>query len=204
MSVVQPDAVLSSTRSGRDNTLLAIPRLLDVEEDIWSPTYGLKGKLDASVETVIGESSSGGTYLQKHMRPAPPPLRTAPMPLEIKTGRATAGLEHRAQTMLYTLLMSERYGMDISSGLLYYTQSEEVLEVPRARNELRGLMMARNDMAAWMMRRMSKEGSKKVHKETEVEEAFLPATIDDERICKRCYTLDTCMLYRKVREFYVI
>jgi len=126
------------------------------------------------------------------------------MPLEIKTGRATAGLEHRAQTMLYTLLMSERYGEDISSGLLYYTQSEEVLEVPRARNELRGLMMARNDMAAWLTKRMPKEGSKKEHKETEVEEAFLPATIDDERICKRCYTLDTCMLYRKVREFYAI
>jgi DNA replication ATP-dependent helicase Dna2 len=31
-----------------------------------------------------------------------------------------------------------------------------------------------------------------------MEEPFLPPTIDDERTCKRCYALDTCMLYRKV------
>ena len=33
------------------------------------------------------------------------------MPFEIKTGMSRAGMEHRAQTMLYTLLMEERYGM---------------------------------------------------------------------------------------------
>jgi hypothetical protein len=33
------------------------------------------------------------------------------MPFEIKTGMSKAGMEHRAQTMLYTLLMEERYGM---------------------------------------------------------------------------------------------
>lgn len=32
------------------------------------------------------------------------------LPFEIKTGRTVAALEHRAQTMLYTLLMSDRYG----------------------------------------------------------------------------------------------
>ncbi len=33
------------------------------------------------------------------------------MPFEIKTGMSRGGMEHRAQTMLYTLLMEERYGM---------------------------------------------------------------------------------------------
>ncbi|EEB95383.1 hypothetical protein MPER_05657, partial [Moniliophthora perniciosa FA553] len=32
------------------------------------------------------------------------------------------------------------------------------------------------------------------------QEPFLPPTIDDERTCKRCYSLDTCMLYRKAVE----
>ena len=36
------------------------------------------------------------------------------MPFEIKTGMSKAGMEHRAQTMLYTLLMEERYGIFIS------------------------------------------------------------------------------------------
>ncbi|OAX34924.1 hypothetical protein K503DRAFT_794000 [Rhizopogon vinicolor AM-OR11-026] len=94
------------------------------------------------------------------------------MPFEIKTGRSIAGMEHRAQTMLYTLLAAERYG------------SEEV--VP--------LIGARNEMAAYMMRRNTHG------KEQEIEEPFLPPTIDDERLCKKCYVLDTCMLFRKAVE----
>lgn len=31
-------------------------------------------------------------------------------PLEIKTGRSIGGVRHRAQTLLYTLLMQDRYG----------------------------------------------------------------------------------------------
>ena len=31
-------------------------------------------------------------------------------PLELKTGKSSYALEHRAQTLLYTLLMSDRYG----------------------------------------------------------------------------------------------
>lgn len=168
-----------------------------MEEDIWSPTYGLKGKLDASVQTIIKPAPLNTRLFKKPS--SPPPARQAPMPLEIKTGRATAGMEHRAQTMLYTLLASERYDADVTSGLLYYTQSEEVVEVPRARNELRGLIMTRNDMAAWMMKRYPRGSNEGQSKEKDVEEAFLPPTIDDERACKKCYVLDTCMLYRKVR-----
>ncbi|KAG2362436.1 AAA domain-containing protein [Suillus spraguei] len=121
-------------------------------------------------------------------------LSTHIMPFEIKTGRTVAGMEHRAQTMLYTLLIAERYGVDVPSGLLYYTQSEEVVRVPQSRNELRALIGARNEMASYMMRR-------NIHgKEKALEEPFLPPTIDDERMCKRCYVLDTCMLFRKAVE----
>jgi hypothetical protein len=114
------------------------------------------------------------------------------MPFEIKTGRNVAGMEHRAQTMLYTLLVAERYGVEVPSGLLYYTQSEEVVRVPQSRNELRALIGARNEMASYMMRRNTHG------KEKAPEEPFLPPTIDDERACNRCYALDTCMLFRKV------
>ncbi len=116
-----------------------------------------------------------------------PTVTHGPKPLEIKTGRATAAMEHRAQTMLYTLLAQERYGIDVSSGLLYYTQNDEVVQVPANRNELRGLILGRNELAMYMMRRQLKSG-----------EPSLPPTIDDERICTRCYQLDICMLYRKV------
>ncbi|KAI6145369.1 Dna2-domain-containing protein [Pisolithus tinctorius] len=182
----KPDAVLTNTRETvNQSSRLAINEILDVEEDIWSPKYGLKGKLDASVQAVIAEITT-----EKHAKNAPV-LSSHPMPLEIKTGRSIAGMEHRAQTMLYTLLSEERYGVEVPSGLLYYTQSEEVVRVPRGRNELRALIIARNEMAGYMTRRA---------KQNKVQEAFLPPTLDDERICKKCYALDTCMLYRKAVE----
>ena len=152
-----------------------------------------------------------------------------PFPLELKTGRALA-MEHRAQTMLYTLLLSERYGVDIREGLLYYTQSggREVVRVPRGRNEVRGLIGVRNELVGYMWRRIRRKKGKgkedinkaragdldvdmediippsslipaKSSKDNEPEEEpFLPPPIDDERACKRCYALDTCLLFRKV------
>lgn len=98
--------------------------------------------------------------------------------------------------MLYTLLTEERYGAEVSSGLLFYTQSEEVVRVPAARNDVKGLIGARNEMAVYMTRR--KLDHRKAGDETKVPEPFLPPTIDDERVCKRCYSSDICMLYRKV------
>ncbi|KAF5381699.1 hypothetical protein D9615_005608 [Tricholomella constricta] len=187
----KPGAILSNTRAtyNQGDSLLAVSELLDIEEDIWSPTYGIKGKLDATVNAIISDPNPPFSQ---------PIISGGPKPLEIKTGRAVAGMEHRAQTMLYTLLAAERYGVDIPAGLLYYTQSEEVVRVPAGRNEIRGLIVARNEMAGYMMRRNDKSGDENA--DNIVSEPFLPATIDDERICKRCYALDTCMLYRKAVE----
>ncbi|KAJ3807809.1 DNA replication factor Dna2-domain-containing protein [Lentinula aff. lateritia] len=176
------DAILNNDRAARNEvSLLAISELLDVEEDIWSPTYGLKGKLDATVQTKISQKTDPAKLSFSKTT-----LTQGPKPLEIKTGRATSGMEHRAQTMLYTLLAQERYGIDVTSGLLYYTQSDDIVQVPASRNELRGLIIGRNELAMYMMRR-----------QTNSTEPFLPPTIDDERTCKRCFSLDLCMLYRK-------
>lgn len=176
-----------------------------MEEDIWSPTYGLKGKIDASVEAVVHDIDDHSTPFA---RAAPKVNKnSSPMPFEIKTGRAVAGMEHRAQTMLYTLLMGERYGVDVPSGLLYYTQSEEVVRVPAARNEIRALFVLRNDMAGYIMRRLRTTAYLSGLQDEDADEQditagvepFLPPTIDDHRTCGKCYALDTCMLYRKVR-----
>lgn len=92
--------------------------------------------------------------------------------------------------MLYTLLMQERYGDSVDLGLLYYTQSEEVISVPVKRLELRALVAVRNAIAEWMARRFREPGQQR---------SFLPPTIDNERLCGRCFALDACMLYRRVR-----
>lgn len=84
------------------STRLSISSVYAIEEDILSPKYGIKGKIDASVQ---------GTLLGPPCREWPLGRETGSiLPLEIKTGKSTAVLQHRAQTMLYSLLMSERYG----------------------------------------------------------------------------------------------
>lgn len=36
-----------------DAPRVAVSKLLDIEENIWSPRYGLKGKVDATVEIEV-------------------------------------------------------------------------------------------------------------------------------------------------------
>jgi hypothetical protein len=84
-------------------------------------------------------------------------------------------------------------GVEIPSGLLYYTQSEEVIEVPRAIRELRNLLIRRNELAEHMMRRQREN----------LTTSFLPPSLEDNWACNRCYAVDSCMLYRKVSSIFV-
>ncbi|CAE6465876.1 unnamed protein product [Rhizoctonia solani] len=142
------------------------------------------------------------------------------MPFEIKTGRTVGGMEHRAQTMLYTLLIAERYGVQTPTGILYYTQKDEIIQVHPARNELRGLMIGRNELAASIMYHRepkSSEPSEPHTPETPSEmpptqpptqlefnsfndDGFLPPPIDENYQCSKCYVKDACVLYRAAVE----
>jgi len=124
---------------------------------------------------------------------------SGPMPLEIKTGDPKRrNIEYRAQTMLYTLLMSERYGYQVDEGLLYNTQSEEPVKVTASRNEIQALLVARNDMVQHMAKKADDLTKKAGLGNFEPTDEHLPQTIEDDYICEKCYGLDTCMLYRRV------
>lgn len=87
------DAIIKG-RNGQQ-AIMSINKLLDVEEHIWSPKYGLKGNVDATVQATISDGSSS---------------RVLTVPFELKTGKRM-NEHHVAQTALYTLLTSDRYGM---------------------------------------------------------------------------------------------
>ena len=74
---------------------MSINKLLDIEEHVWSPMYGLKGNIDATVQVTMQDDQGE---------------RTLTVPLEMKTGTNSTNVSHRAQTALYTLLLSDRYG----------------------------------------------------------------------------------------------
>ena len=80
-------------------------KLLDVEEHVWSPMYGLKGNIDATVEIAMEDDHS---------------KKRLTVPFEVKTGKHQSAA-HRAQTALYTLLLSDRYGMHILASRAVFT-----------------------------------------------------------------------------------
>lgn len=82
-----------SDRNGK--ATISINKLLDVEEHVWSPMYGMKGNIDATVQIAMKDDEG---------------QRTLVVPLELKTGKNTSNTSHRAQTALYTLLLADRYG----------------------------------------------------------------------------------------------
>ena len=57
--------------------------------------YGLKGNIDATVQARVRDRKSD---------------RTITVPFEMKTGKNSTAAIHRAQTMIYTLLLKDRYG----------------------------------------------------------------------------------------------
>ena len=79
-----------------NSILMSVNKLLDVEEHIWSPMYGLKGNIDATVQVCMRDDEGE---------------RTLAVPMELKTGKNSTNSSHRAQTALYTLLLSDRYGL---------------------------------------------------------------------------------------------
>ncbi|GAO46682.1 hypothetical protein G7K_0906-t1 [Saitoella complicata NRRL Y-17804] len=150
---------------------VCINKVLDIEEHIWSPRYGLKGNIDATVQ--IGIEQHG----EKR--------KTLTVPFELKTGKNSKVTSHRAQTMLYTLMMSDRYDIDVLSGLLCYVEGNEMIRVPAVRNEVRGLIIGRNELAGFIKDREA-----------------LPAPIKNEHACKRCYANESCLVYLKADEDY--
>lgn len=84
-------------RNGRQATM-SINKLLDVEEHVWSPMYGLKGNIDATVQVTMRDDQGE---------------RTLTVPFEVKTGKNSSNAAHVAQTALYNLLLSDRYGTNL-------------------------------------------------------------------------------------------
>ncbi|KAI9653542.1 MAG: Tripartite DNA replication factor [Bathelium mastoideum] len=161
-----PEALVRD-RSGKQ-VRMSITKLLDVEEHVWSPRYGLKGNIDATMEVLMNDEKD---------------QRTLTVPFELKTGSDKAGAAHRAQTALYTLLLSDRYDVNVMYGLLYYMEKSEVSRIPAIRHELRHMIMQRNELACYVRNRLE-----------------LPAMLKGSHKCKNCYAQTACFLYHKLAE----
>ena len=129
---IKPGALAEDRNSKKLN--IAINKLLEIEEHVWSPMYGLKGNIDATVQVMVKDQKQ---------------RQTLTAPLEVKSGKNVT-TTHTAQTALYNLLLSDRYDINITSGFLYYMQTSQTLRIPTIRRELRHMIMMRNQLAVYI------------------------------------------------------
>lgn len=152
---------------------ISIPNVIDIEENIWSHTYGLKGFLDATVEVNVENKKTIA-------------------PLEAKTGR-TKSISHEAQGLIYTLLLSDRYEMPVDFFLLYYTREKTMTKFPRLLQSVKHILMTRNQLAYSLKTRL------RVITSTERMDLKLPPLLSGS-FCDRCYNRIPCMVLHTLVE----
>ncbi|XP_050307742.1 DNA replication ATP-dependent helicase/nuclease DNA2 isoform X4 [Anthonomus grandis grandis] len=146
-----------------------ISEIQDIEDNIWCPELGVKGKVDISV---------------RHEKTL--------MPLEIKTGRASVSLEHRGQVLLYIMMM-KKLGCPVSSGLLLYLKEGVLREIPPSAAEQRDLIILRNELAYYILKQPTFQGS---GEEVSLNPGEIPEAINHPA-CGKCPYSGVCMAYSK-------
>ncbi|XP_076271815.1 DNA replication helicase/nuclease 2 isoform X1 [Rhynchophorus ferrugineus] len=145
--------------SKKDDWKGRITDIEDIEENIWCTSLGVKGKVDITIK-------NGDEVL----------------PIEVKSGRATVSVEHRGQVLLYIMMMN-KLGYKVSSGLLLYLKEGILKEVPPTASEKAGLMMLRNELAFYLTKQpklVNDDSAKSI-----IEQPQLPDPIYN-RFCGSC------------------
>ncbi|XP_060141862.1 DNA replication ATP-dependent helicase/nuclease DNA2 isoform X3 [Globicephala melas] len=178
-----PQMQLSLPSDGSDGNStcnIEVINSLDIEESIWSPRFGLKGKIDVTVGVKIHRGCKTKYKI---------------MPLELKTGKESNSIEHRSQLVLYTLLSQERRA-DPEAGLLLYLKTGQMYPVPANHLDKRELLRLRNQMAFSLFHRINKSATG----EEKTKLAPLPQIIEEQQTCKYCSQMGNCALYSRAVE----
>lgn len=153
-----------------------ISEILDIEENVWSPRLGMKGKIDVTVKIHPPNS-----FLDVHQKL---------LPLEIKTGRPSFSLEHKGQLIIYQMMMQD-LGKQIDSGLLLYIRDGLMSEIKASHPEKRGLIMLRNRLASFLSMDIV----------TSDQKINLPEPINHHSACGKCpYNTLCCTFLKKEKK----
>ncbi|CAJ0581595.1 unnamed protein product, partial [Mesorhabditis spiculigera] len=105
-----------------------VSQVADIEENIWLPKLGIKGKIDATLRV----QKNGTSYLE---------------PLELKTGRSGASHEHSLQVLLYSLMLSITEASPIRPASLLYLKDGVARNIEPKAIDLKGILSVRNRIA---------------------------------------------------------
>ncbi|CAG2246333.1 DNA2 [Mytilus edulis] len=158
---------------------LNITKVTDIEENIWCPRYGVKGKIDLTVEIQIKNKERYEKCI---------------VPLELKTGRPSFSMEHKGQVTLYSIMSSDRRP-DSGQGLLLYLRDLVQKVIPADHLNIRGLIQLRNEMAYYLSDQVSKSTTNDGQASYHI--GRLPDPINNQRACLKCAQLTNCCIYQK-------
>ena len=147
----------------KSKTDIQIDSIIDIEENIWCPELGLKGKIDVTVKT---KNENG--LLER-------------MPLEVKTGKASFSIEHTGQLALYDMMMNT-IGYNVNKGILLYLRENKIRSIPSSRHVKRDLIMLRNELSYFLNQKFPYTNEKSIENCVPT----LPEPLDDYRTCSFC------------------
>ena len=188
------DNVLDELKVGKENNNMAekqnrahrnfhVVDVCDIEESIWSTKYGIKGKLDLTLQIKMKQclvknlsllnKSTNASAKDSHL------TENHIIPVELKSGRTTFSVEHEGQLMLYSLLNKEKSELTKKSdfGLLLYLKDINMKFIKINHNSLKGLLQLRNDLVHCISKNK------------------LSSVKNDERFCSKCPMLTVCSLF---------
>uniref|UniRef100_I3KK41 DNA replication ATP-dependent helicase/nuclease n=1 Tax=Oreochromis niloticus TaxID=8128 RepID=I3KK41_ORENI len=166
------------SRCQDSGAVATVTELADIEENVWSPRFGLKGKIDVTARVRIQRPRNGFHRI--------PEEKT--IPLELKTGRESNSIEHRSQVILYTLMTSERYNPE--AGFLLYLKTGNMHPVAPSHMDRRELLKLRNTLVHHIHSCVEKEAERSCL-------SRLPDILTNRQTCQYCPQKRNCALYER-------
>ncbi|CAG5133176.1 unnamed protein product [Candidula unifasciata] len=157
-----------------------IQEIHDIEENIWSPRFGLKGKIDVTVKARLRKPNNVE--------------EVKILPLELKTGKASFSHEHNGQVMLYSMMSSDRRE-DPEEGILLYLKHGQMETVPVKPQSQSGLIQLRNNLAHYLAQGVRQETT--ATGQLTYQLGQLPQPINNQKACSRCAHLLNCSIYQR-------
>uniref|UniRef100_A0A3Q1FPZ8 DNA replication ATP-dependent helicase/nuclease n=1 Tax=Acanthochromis polyacanthus TaxID=80966 RepID=A0A3Q1FPZ8_9TELE len=169
---------LNSSAPKDSATVVTVTELADIEENVWSPRFGLKGKIDVTARVRIQRPRTGG-----HRTP-----EEKIVPLELKTGKESNSIEHRSQVILYTLMSLERYNPE--TGFLLYLKTGNMHPVVANHMDRRELLKLRNTLVHHIHNCVEQEAERS-------RLTRLPDILTNRQTCQYCPQKRNCALYER-------
>uniref|UniRef100_A0A4W6G061 DNA replication ATP-dependent helicase/nuclease n=1 Tax=Lates calcarifer TaxID=8187 RepID=A0A4W6G061_LATCA len=173
-----PSLDRAPSRHQDSGTVVTVTELADIEENVWCPRFGLKGKIDVTAHVRIQRPQNGSHRA----------LEERTVPLELKTGRESNSIEHRSQVILYTLMSMERYNPE--AGLLLYLKTGSLHPVVASHMDRRELLKLRNTLVHHIHNCVEKESERS-------RLSRLPDILTNRQTCQYCPQRRNCALYER-------